>query len=588
MPTPTRTGYTFSSWYTATSGGSLVGAGGASYSPTGSTAAITIYAVWTADTNAITYDNQGATTAQTGGSTTYTTAAAIATIPNVAPLKTGYTFNGWYTASSDGTRVNNGSYTPASPYGGVTLYAQWRAIYTITFDSMSATSGSAPSTLSYTVGTSFTKPGNPGSLTKPGWIFTGWIDSNGTFVTDSYLPTSSTTFSARWEAGQYLILYDAYDGRGWWRSSWHSSGNAPVTLLVPTRNGWTFDGWFNLGTGPRLGDASNSYLTYTPNMACNNYPICNTIWAAAKWSANTYTISFDSNTATSGSVPANLSWTGGQAATALPLNTGSLTKPFYTFGGWSATSSESTKVTSYATGADKTFYAIWTPTSYRVTFNSTVNELAISPTSATSTAGSLITLPTAPSRTGYTFTGWYDAATGGRKIGDAGATYLPNSATTLYARWSANSNTVTFNKNDGSGVTGTQSITSAVATALSNSTPFTRAGYTFTGWTTNADGSGTAYANGQSIVITAPLDLYARWSANTNTVIFKKNDGTAAASGQSIRSGVATALSPNPYTRAGWKFDGWTTNADGSGSAYANSAQVTITAGMTLWAKWSR
>jgi uncharacterized repeat protein (TIGR02543 family) len=321
-------------------------------------------------------------------------------------------------------------------------------------------------------------------------------------------------------------------------------------------------------------------------MACNNYPICNTIWAGARWSANTYTISFDSNTATSGSAPANLSWTGGQGATALPSSAGSLSKPFYNFGGWSATSSGSTRVSSYATGADKTFYAIWTPTSYRVTYNSNGGQ-ALSPTSAISTAGSLITLPT-PTRTGYTSTGWYDALTGGAKVGDAGNTYQPSSAITIYARWSANSNTVTFHKNDGSGATATQSITSGVATALSNSTPFTRAGYTFTGWTRNADGSGTVYQNGQSVVITAGLNLYARWNANTNTVTFKKNDGTASASGQIIRSGVSTALSANTFTRAGWIFDGWSANQDGSGAQYANNQPVTVTAGMTLWAKWRR
>jgi len=433
--TYSRSGYSFAGW----NDGSATYAAGVRYPSSGTASAnVALTATWSANTNnAITYDNAGATTAQSGGSTTYTTAAAIATIPTVAPLKTGYTFNGWFTAASGGSQVTNASYTPASPYGGVTIYAQWSAnVYTITFDSNTATSGSVPSNQSYTVGTTFTKPGNSGSLAKPGWIFTGWLDSNGTFVTSSYLPTASTTFSARWEANQYLILYDAYDGRGWWRSSWHSSDKAPVTLLVPTRNGMTFNGWFNLGVGSRLGDASNSYLTYTPNMACNNYPICNTIWAGARWTANTYTISFDSNTAASGSAPGNLSWTGGQVATALPNSAGSLTKPFYNFGGWSATAGGSTRVNYYSAAADKTFYAIWTPISYKVTYN-TNGGPALSPNNATSTAGSLITLPT-PTRTGYTPTGWWSAATGGVKIGDVGATYQPTSAKYLYAQWRRN------------------------------------------------------------------------------------------------------------------------------------------------------
>ena len=174
-------------------------------------------------------------------------------------------------------------------------------------------------------------------------------------------------------------------------------------------------------------------------MACDNYNPCKTIWAGARWNANTYTISFDANTAASGSVPANQSFTSGGAKTTLSGNiaTPPLAKPFYTFGGWSATSSGTSKVTSYAGTTDQIFYAIWNPVSYKVSFNSNGSGSSVTPANATSVAGANITLPT-PTRSGFTFAGWYTNATSGTLVGLGGASYQPNSAITLFARWTKN------------------------------------------------------------------------------------------------------------------------------------------------------
>ena len=73
----------------------------------------------------VVYNNQYATTAQRGGSSYYLKGSAISAIPTSAPVKSGHTFTGWYTATSGGVKVTNNSYTPASPFGAVTLYARW-------------------------------------------------------------------------------------------------------------------------------------------------------------------------------------------------------------------------------------------------------------------------------------------------------------------------------------------------------------------------------------------------------------------------------------------------------------------------------
>ena len=75
--------------------------------------------------NSIAWSDQGATSASSGGSTTYANGSAVANIPTTAPQKTGYTFIGWFPSSSSGAQITNNSFTPASPYGDLTFYAHW-------------------------------------------------------------------------------------------------------------------------------------------------------------------------------------------------------------------------------------------------------------------------------------------------------------------------------------------------------------------------------------------------------------------------------------------------------------------------------
>jgi uncharacterized repeat protein (TIGR02543 family) len=77
------------------------------------------------NTNTVTWNGQGATTASSGGSSTYTNGSSISTIPTTAPQKTGHTFVGWFTGTSSGSQITNGSFTPASPYVNQTFYAHW-------------------------------------------------------------------------------------------------------------------------------------------------------------------------------------------------------------------------------------------------------------------------------------------------------------------------------------------------------------------------------------------------------------------------------------------------------------------------------
>jgi len=140
--------------------------------------------------------------------------------------------------------------------------------------------------------------------------------------------------------------------------------------------------------------------------------------------------------------------------------------------------------------------------------------------------------------------------------------------------------TVTFDPNQGTGTMSAQR-TSSAANLTANT--FTRDGYRFTGWNTEALGTGTSYADGASYPFAASTTLFAQWVPEY-TVTFDPNQGTGSMSAQiAIAAGN---LSANTFTRDGYRFAGWNTNALGTGTAYADSASYPFTASTTLFAQW--
>jgi len=202
------------------------------------------------------------------------------------------------------------------------------------------------------------------------------------------------------------------------------------------------------------------------------------------------------------------------------------------------------------------------------------------------TAGQTVVLSsTQPTRSGYTFTGWNTVADGSGTAYASGAAAVCASLT-LYAQW-ANSSTstiVAYEPNGGSGDPSDQSCTAGATVVLSTVTP-TRSGYTFTGWNTVADGSGTAYAAGSSAVC-ASLTLYAQWSAGDGLIGFETNGGTGDPSDQKCTSGSVTVSSTQP-TRDGYTFLGWNTAVDGSGVSYAPGSSIGCST-VTLYAQWAK
>ena len=168
----------------------------------------------------------------------------------------------------------------------------------------------------------------------------------------------------------------------------------------------------------------------------------------------------------------------------------------------------------------------------------------------------------------------------------------------LTAKWTPNTYTVKY---DGNGATGGSTASSThtydVAKALT-ANGFTRTGYTFKGWNTKADGSGTSYTNKQSVknltsAKGATVTLYAQWTPNTYTIKYDGNGATGGSTASSTHTyDVAKALTANGFTKTGYTFKGWNTKADGSGTSYTNKQSVkNLTsangATVTLYAQWT-
>ena len=183
-----------------------------------------------------------------------------------------------------------------------------------------------------------------------------------------------------------------------------------------------------------------------------------------------------------------------------------------------------------------------------------------------------VTLPT-PTRPGYLFSGWYTAASGGAKVGDAGATYTPSANITLYAQWGKPS-TVTYNANGGSCGTTSEYYQ---GTALTLPTP-TRDLYWFTGWYDAEEGGNRIGNAGESYNPASDITLYAHWSEMYG-VQYDANGGTCDTE-YAIYEGVELTL---PSANLDGKtFLGWYTAATGgeriggAGNSYIPTANIKL------------
>ena len=418
----------------------------------------------------------------------------------------------------------------------------------VTFD---AQGGAAPEPASKTVAYGGVY-GPLATTARDGYAFAGWLmaPDNGArvFENTTVAIASDHTLYACWTPNIYTVTFDAQGGTPPSPSFTSVTFGTEYGYLVWTsRTGYTFDGWFTAPTG-------GSQVTDSTILTI---PSDHTLYA--HWTLDAHTVTFDAQGGVT-PIPATKVVTVGLAYGALAATS----RAGYTFAGWFTAPSGGTQVTdttTVTTASDHTLYAQWT---YTVTFD-VQGGLSPSPPTKAVALGSPYGTLAVTSRTGYTLAGWFTAPSGGTQVTD-GTTVTIASAHTLYAQWTANTYTVTFDAQGGTAPSPTSKTVTYGATYGTLPTT-SREGYEFTGWFTAPNG-GTKVLETTPVAITSDQTLYARWFGNTYTVTFDALGGTTpnpttkqVSFGSPYSYGASTPLATT--SRAGYSLIGWFTAASG-------------------------
>lgn len=259
------------------------------------------------------------------------------------------------------------------------------------------------------------------------------------------------------------------------------------------------------------------------------------------------------------------------------------TRENYSFAGWYTQPEGGEQITESSvitSEEDLTLYARWEPKTFTIFFHA--GGGTVSTASKTATFGEKYgALPT-PTRDYYSFVGWFTAASGGEKVSEDTVAEA-SSDITLYAQWSQDSFTVSFNANGGS-------VTAESMEAF-RGVPFgtlptpTRENYDFTGWFTRTE-DGDPIDSSTVLETKEDITVYAHWEPKTFTVSFNANGGNVNSSGKTVTYGDKYGSLPTP-SRDYYHFEGWFTASSG-GSRVTSDTVADQTANTTIYAHWTQ
>lgn len=568
----------------------------------------TYTAVWEIVDYSIKYNLNGGTNSEANPEK-YNVASATITLEN--PIKLGYVFGGWYT-SNDFNEDERVKTVPNGSVNNIELFAKWiPATYSVKFNKNNSKATGTMDSQSLTYGLADTLTANHFALT--GYTFRGWTtnsDGTGTLYANEQevLNLSSedgviVNFYAKWEANTYSVTFDKNGGVNGTNSVSATYDSAMPTATAPTYTGYIFAGYYD-ADGVQYYDAAMRSV--------RNWNKAGNTTLYARWNGKTFNVSFDRKGGTGGTTSVAATFNANMPSASAPSRTGYTFKGYFDGRNGTGTQYYSASMSSlhkWDKSSAGTLYAYWEVRTYTVSFN--YNNGNGNHGSIIATYDSeMPSINGVPTRTGYIFAGYYDSANNGTKYYNAdltsAKTWDKTSNTTLYAHWVGVDYSVRFDGNGStSGRMDNQAFVYATAQNL-NANRFARTGYTFDGWNTKADGSGTRYDNSVSVnnlttENNGTVILYAQWRANTYrvsldgtqmtvtaektyTVSFNLNGASGTApSAQTVNNSVSL-IYPNIPTRSGYVFGGWYTTSSCSGNPYNFAAEVT--ADVTLYAKW--